>query len=127
MSLIGSASAISDNCVRLSQEHCRFPYPKLGRHGLRLNWQDAPIAFRPSQFLHAAWRSGCQAVTKSMNNRAALNRNIAAEVRAKADNLSDERVRQDLLMAAEVWDRLATLAEKSVPLPLQAYPRQPNA
>ena len=62
-----------------------------------------------------------------MNNRAALNRNIAAEVPAKADNLSDERVRQDLLMAAEVWDRLATLVEKSVPLPLQAYPRQPNA
>jgi hypothetical protein len=61
-----------------------------------------------------------------MENRAARYRNIAAEVRAKAANLSDERARQDMLMAAEVWDRLAMLAEKSVPPPLQAYTRQPN-
>lgn len=61
-----------------------------------------------------------------MKNRAALYRNIAAQVRARADNSSDERVQQDMLMAAEVWDRLAMLAEKSVPPPLQAYSRQPN-
>jgi hypothetical protein len=50
-----------------------------------------------------------------MKNRAALYRNMTARVRAKADNSSDDRIRQDVLMAAEVWNRLATLAENSVP------------
>jgi hypothetical protein len=50
-----------------------------------------------------------------MKKRAELYRNIAAGVRTQADNSSDERVRQAMLMAAEVWERLATLAEKSVP------------
>ena len=74
-------------------------------------------------------RFGGQAVhtiTKAMKNRADIYRNIAAGVRAKADKSSDERVRQGMLMAAEVWERLATLAEKSVPLPLQTYTRQPH-
>jgi hypothetical protein len=74
-------------------------------------------------------RFGGQAVhtiTKAMKNRADIYRNIAAGVRAKADNSSDERVRQAMLMAAEVWERLATLAEKSVPPPLQTYTRQPH-
>jgi hypothetical protein len=44
-------------------------------------------------------------VTKAMENRAARYRNIAAEVRARADNLPDELTRQHMLMAAEVWDR----------------------
>ena len=56
-----------------------------------------------------------------MENRAARYRNIAAEVRARADTLSDERARQDMLLTAEVWDRLATFAEKSFPMPFQAY------
>jgi hypothetical protein len=50
---------------------------------------------------------------KAMDNLAARYRIIAAEVRAKADVLSDEQTRQGMLMAAEVWDRLATLAEVS--------------
>ena len=65
-------------------------------------------------------------VTKAMENRAARYRNIAAEVRARADNLPDERTRQHMLMAAEVWDRLAAFAERSVPPPVEAYTRQPN-
>ena len=48
-----------------------------------------------------------------MDNLAARYRIIAAEVRAKAGVLSDEQTRQGMLMAAEVWDRLATLAEVS--------------
>jgi hypothetical protein len=73
--------------------------------------------------------SGGQAVhtiTKAMKNLADSYRNIAAGVRAKADTSSDERVRQATLMAAEVWERLATIAEKSVPPPLQTYTRQPH-
>jgi hypothetical protein len=74
-------------------------------------------------------RFGGQAVhtiIKTMKNRADIYRNIAAEVRAKADNSSDERVRQGMLMAAEVWERLATLAEESVPPALHTYTRQPH-
>lgn len=51
-------------------------------------------------------RFGGQAVhtiTKAMKSRADIYRNIAAKVRAEADNSSDERVRQAMLMAAEVW------------------------
>jgi hypothetical protein len=48
-----------------------------------------------------------------MENRAVRYRNIAASIRAKADNVSDDRDRQGMLMAAEVWDRLAALDEKS--------------
>ena len=65
-------------------------------------------------------------ITKAMKNRAELYRNIAAGVRTKAEHSSDERVRQAMPMAAEVWERLATLAEKSVPPPLQTYTRQPH-
>jgi hypothetical protein len=61
-----------------------------------------------------------------MDNRAALYRNIAAEVRAKATGVSDERARQGMLMAAEVWDRLAVLAEKPVPPSGPEDTRQPD-
>jgi hypothetical protein len=55
-----------------------------------------------------------------MSTLAARYRNIAAEVRAQAGEFSDETNRQGMLTAADVWDRLAALAEKSVPLPRQA-------
>jgi hypothetical protein len=61
-----------------------------------------------------------------MNNWASLYRNIAAEVRAKVTGASDERARQGMLMAAEVWDRLAMLAEKPVPPSRQEDTRQPD-
>jgi hypothetical protein len=61
-----------------------------------------------------------------MKNRAELYRSIAAGVRTQADNSSNERVRQAMLMAAEVWERLAALAEESVPPLLQPYTRQPH-
>jgi hypothetical protein len=61
-----------------------------------------------------------------MESRAARYRSIAVEVRASADIMPDERVRQDILMAAEVWERLATFAERPVPKPLPTYTRQPN-
>jgi hypothetical protein len=61
-----------------------------------------------------------------MDNWAVRYRSIAAEVRARADNLSDEQARRSMLMAAEVWERLAALAERSVPPPLQADTRQLN-
>ena len=48
-----------------------------------------------------------------MGNRAAHYRLIATDVRAAADNSPDARVRQGMLMAADVWERLATLAERS--------------
>jgi hypothetical protein len=61
-----------------------------------------------------------------MEDRAARYRNIAAKVRAEADSPSSEVARHGMLMAAEVWDRLATLAEKPVPAPPQVSTRQPN-
>ena len=48
-----------------------------------------------------------------MENLAERYRNIAAEVRAKADNLSDGQHRQGMLMAAQVWDRLAAFEERA--------------
>jgi uncharacterized protein YmfQ (DUF2313 family) len=61
-----------------------------------------------------------------MDNRAVRYRSIAAEVRATADNMSDEQARRSMLIAAEVWERLAALTEKSGPPPLQADTRQLN-
>ena len=55
-----------------------------------------------------------------MSTLATRYRNIAAEVRAQAREFSDDTTRQGMLTAADVWDRLAALAEKSVPLPRQA-------
>jgi hypothetical protein len=81
---------------------------------------DGPAAM-PSQFAYSVAFGGGHIVIKTMENRAARYRNIAAKVRASAGNLSDERTRKGMLMAAEVWERLATLAEESVPLPLQAH------
>jgi hypothetical protein len=69
--------------------------------------------------LDAGWT-----VKDAMENRAARYRDIAAEVRARADTLSDERARQDMLMTAEVWERLAAFAERTFPMPLQEYPRR---
>jgi hypothetical protein len=60
-----------------------------------------------------------------MENRAVRYRNIAADIRARADSVLDERDRQGMLMAAEVWDRLAALKNDQPPL-LQANTRQPN-
>jgi hypothetical protein len=61
-----------------------------------------------------------------MENRSVGYRNIAADIRARADNVSDEQARRAMLMAAEVWERLATHAEKSVARPLKADTRQLN-
>jgi hypothetical protein len=55
-----------------------------------------------------------------MSTLAARYRNIAAEVRAQAGVFSHETNRQGMLTAADVWDRLAALTEKSVTLPRQA-------
>jgi len=55
-----------------------------------------------------------------MSTLAARYRNIAAEVRAQAGQFPDETNRQGMLTAADLWDRLAALAEKSVPLPRQS-------
>ena len=81
---------------------------------------DVP-AVMPSQFTYSVAFGGGHIEMTTMENRAARYRNIAAKVRASAGNLSDERTRKGMLMAAEVWERLATLAEKSAPLPLQAH------
>jgi hypothetical protein len=50
-----------------------------------------------------------------MENRAARYRDIADEVRVRADNVPDEQTRLNMMRAAEIWDRLATLAERAVP------------
>ena len=61
-----------------------------------------------------------------MEDRAARYRNIAAEVRARADTMTDEGARKGMLMAADVWERLATFAEKPAPPPVSTHTRQPN-
>ena len=48
-----------------------------------------------------------------MESRAVRYRNIAVDIRARADSVLDERDRRGMLMAAEVWDRLAALEERS--------------
>jgi len=71
----------------------------------------------PSQF---AWSVASEAVAQKMENRAVRYRNIAADIRARADSVLDERDRRGMLMAAEVWDRLAALEERSAaPTPNQ--------
>jgi hypothetical protein len=67
----------------------------------------------PSQFAGSAEIGAVTPSQKTMENRAARYRNIAAEVRARADNVLEERDRRGMLMAAEVWDRLAALDERS--------------
>jgi hypothetical protein len=59
-----------------------------------------------------------------MENRAERYRNMAADIRARADNVPDEQARRGMLMAAEVWERLAALAERSVPPPVKVNTRQ---
>jgi hypothetical protein len=50
-----------------------------------------------------------------MENLAARYRGIADQVRARAENAPDEQTRINMMRAAEIWDRLATLSEKAVP------------
>jgi hypothetical protein len=59
-----------------------------------------------------------------MENRAERYRNMAADVRARAGNVSDEQARRGMLMAAEVWERLAALTERSVPPLVKVNTRQ---
>ena len=47
-----------------------------------------------------------------MKDRAGRYRKIAADVRAKADTKSNEHSRNAMLAAADIWDRLAALAEQ---------------
>ena len=49
---------------------------------------------------------------------------IAAEVRAKAANMSEEHSRAAMLAAADIWDRLAALAEQSIPVGPQTSNRR---
>jgi len=72
---------------------------------------------------------GCRGsyIIADMENPAGRYRNIAAEVRARADNLSDEGARQSMLLAAQVWERLAALADKSMPPHLEGEARRLNA
>ena len=113
--------------MRLSQKStAAFQYQRPGRHVRGLNFQECANSLDPHSFCMRFGGQAVHTITKAMKNRADIYRNIAAGVRAKADNSSDERVRQAMLMAAEVWERLATLAEKLVPPPLQIYTRQPH-
>ena len=63
---------------------------------------------------------------KVMQDRAARYRDIATEVRAQANTVADEHDRQAMLKAALVWERLADLAEKTVPPAPDSFPRQPG-
>jgi hypothetical protein len=51
-------------------------------------------------------------------------RKIAAEVRAKCATVSDEHSRAAILAAADIWDRLAALAEQSIPVGPQTSNRR---
>ena len=51
-----------------------------------------------------------------MEDRAERYRKIDAEVRAKAATMSEESSRAAMLAAADIWDRLAALAEQSIPV-----------
>src|SRR5215218_4468551 len=71
--------------------------------------------------LHRAW---CRRLwRKKMENRAARYRNIAADIRARADNVLDERDRRGMLMAAEVGSPRSK--KDQPPLP-RANTWQPN-
>jgi hypothetical protein len=61
-----------------------------------------------------------------MEDRALRYRDIAAEVRARAATVSDEHAREGMLMAAQVWERLAAFAERTVPAAPNAFARQPD-
>jgi len=50
-----------------------------------------------------------------MEDQAASYRKIAAQVRASAARLPDDRARQNMLRIAEVWDKLAAFAERTPP------------
>jgi hypothetical protein len=71
------------------------------------------LAVMQSQFADSVEFGAVTPSRKTMENRAARYRNLAAEVREKANNLSDDKRRQGMLMAAEVWDRLAALDERA--------------
>ena len=57
-------------------------------------------------------------------DRAGRYRKIAAQVRAKAATRSDEHSRNAMLAAADIWDRLAALAEGSNPILLEKCNRR---
>jgi hypothetical protein len=48
-----------------------------------------------------------------VESRTTRYRDIADHVRAKADNVPDEQTRLNMMRAAEIWDRLATVAERT--------------
>jgi hypothetical protein len=52
----------------------------------------------------------------ALKDRAKRYRDIAAEVRMVAGGIADPGARQGMLMAADVWDRLAGLAECPIAL-----------
>ena len=56
-------------------------------------------------------------------------RDLAADLRARAVTLTDERTRQGMLEAANVWDRLADLVDRRVNLFGQSIPpeRRPRS
>jgi len=62
-----------------------------------------------------------------MEDRAERYRKIAAEVRAKSATMSDEHSRAAILAAADIWDRLAELAEQSHPVGPQTSNRRRGA
>ena len=49
-------------------------------------------------------------------------RDLAIAIRASADAMSHEGVRQAMLEAASVWDQLADLAERQVNLVVKSIP-----
>jgi hypothetical protein len=59
-----------------------------------------------------------------MEDRAERYRKIAAEVRAMAATMSEEHSRAAMLAAADIWDRLAALAEQSIPVSPQTSNRR---
>jgi hypothetical protein len=61
-----------------------------------------------------------------MQHRARRYRDIAAQVRAQAETMSDVPARQGMARAAEVWERLAALAEQTVPPAAGVLPVQPD-
>ena len=54
-------------------------------------------------------------VGEAMEDRGDGYGKIAAEVRAKADTMADDRAKHAMIEAAESWERLAALAERRTP------------
>jgi len=62
--------------------------------------------------------------SSTQDDRARRYRDIASELRARADAMTHEEARQGMLQAANVWDQLADLADRRVNVFIQSIPPQ---